>query len=341
MTPQTNEWEDRMSSVDVVVPCYNYGRYLRQCVESVLAQEGVAVRVLVIDDCSTDDTPEVGRALAAEDARVEYRRHETNHGHIATYNEGFKWATGRATLLLSADDMLTAGALYRASVQLDLHPDVGLVFGRQLSMKDGFPPRKPNQKPDFQIIDGIELIRTMCGSGSNPVDTPTAVVRTTTLHEVGEYSRALPHTADMEFWLRVAACSRIVILSADQAYKREHGQNMEFQFITRMERDLSQRWEAFDAFFAREESRIQDVAQLRLTARQALADLAFWAGSEAFDRGDRGHCEVLLDLAKRLNPNLTVKKCWSRLTWKRRLGVRAWRALRPLIERVRVEVGRS
>ena len=55
-----------MPSVDVIVPCYNYGRFLRECVESVLDQDGVDVRVLIIDDASADDTPDVGRALAAD-----------------------------------------------------------------------------------------------------------------------------------------------------------------------------------------------------------------------------------------------------------------------------------
>ena len=58
-----------MSRVDVIVPCYNYGRFLRECVESVLSQP-VEVRVLIIDDASTDDTPEVAAALAAEDANL-------------------------------------------------------------------------------------------------------------------------------------------------------------------------------------------------------------------------------------------------------------------------------
>ena len=76
-----------MSRVDVIVPCYNYGRFLRECVESVLTQP-VDVRVLIIDDASTDDTPEVAAALAAEDGRVEFRRHAVNRGHIAYLQRG-------------------------------------------------------------------------------------------------------------------------------------------------------------------------------------------------------------------------------------------------------------
>src|SRR5436190_991816 len=104
-----------MASVDVFVPCYNYARFLRECVGSVLAQEGVDVRVLILDDSSTDDSEQVGRALAAEDPRIEYRRHEKNRGHIATYNEGVEWIAGDYAMLLSADDMLAPGALARAA----------------------------------------------------------------------------------------------------------------------------------------------------------------------------------------------------------------------------------
>ena len=57
-----------MTTVDVVIPCYNYARYLRGCVESVLSQPDVSVRVLVIDDASSDETSEVGQELAASRA---------------------------------------------------------------------------------------------------------------------------------------------------------------------------------------------------------------------------------------------------------------------------------
>jgi glycosyltransferase involved in cell wall biosynthesis len=104
-----------MSRVDVVVPCYNYGRFLRECVHSALSQEGVAVRVLIVDDCSPDDSEAVGRQLAAEDPRVEYRRNPVNRGHITTYNSAFDWLRAEYTSFLSADDLLTPGALRRAA----------------------------------------------------------------------------------------------------------------------------------------------------------------------------------------------------------------------------------
>ena len=58
-----------------------------------------------------DDSEKVGTELASRDPRILYRRHLVNRGHIATYNEGIEWAEGDYLLVLSADDLLTPGAL--------------------------------------------------------------------------------------------------------------------------------------------------------------------------------------------------------------------------------------
>src|SRR5207253_1266650 len=101
-----------MSRIDVAVPAYNHRRFLEGCVRSILSQP-VDVRVLIVDDCSSDDTPDVAAALVANDARVEYRRHSTNVGAPATFNECLDWATADYTHLIAADDCLTPGALAR------------------------------------------------------------------------------------------------------------------------------------------------------------------------------------------------------------------------------------
>ncbi len=116
-----------MSSVSVVIPCYMYGHFLEECAASVLDdQEGVDVRVLIIDDASPDDSAEVAHKIAARDPRVEVIVHEANQGNIATINEGLlDWADGDYWTVLSADDRLTPGALRRARDLLDAHPDAG------------------------------------------------------------------------------------------------------------------------------------------------------------------------------------------------------------------------
>src|SRR5262245_27952486 len=121
-----------MSSVSVVIPCYNYGHFLEDVVSSVLDdQPGVDVRALIIDDASPDDSADVARKIAARDPRVDLIVHPINKGHIATYNEGLlEWADGDYCVMISADDRLTPGALGRARDLFDAHPNVGFVYGR-------------------------------------------------------------------------------------------------------------------------------------------------------------------------------------------------------------------
>ena len=75
----------RIPSLTVVIPCYNYGRYLRDCVTSVTTnQPGIDVDVLIIDDNSTDDSLQTALRIAEADPRVRVIAHQSNKGHIAT-----------------------------------------------------------------------------------------------------------------------------------------------------------------------------------------------------------------------------------------------------------------
>ena len=70
--------------VSVVIPCYNYGRFLPHGVAAALAQVDVDVEVIVVDDASPDGSAEVAHRLAAADSRVKVIARATNQGHIRT-----------------------------------------------------------------------------------------------------------------------------------------------------------------------------------------------------------------------------------------------------------------
>src|SRR5262245_30918874 len=126
-----------MISVDVLIPCYNYGRYLERCVDSALSQDGVQVRVLIVDDTSTDGSLEEARRLAARDSRVSVLAHPVNKGHIATFNDGIAWASAPYMVLVSADDLLAPLALSRSVALMEAKPEVGFVFGQLCQFDDG------------------------------------------------------------------------------------------------------------------------------------------------------------------------------------------------------------
>lgn len=125
----------------VIVINFNYARYLGAAIDSALAQQGVAVEVVVVDDCSTDDS----RALIESYGdRIVACFHAANAGMSASANTGFAASRGNRVLFLDADDYLLPGAL--ATFAEALRPGVVQVQARlQLIDSDGrvedvFPP---------------------------------------------------------------------------------------------------------------------------------------------------------------------------------------------------------
>jgi glycosyltransferase involved in cell wall biosynthesis len=327
-----------MTSVDVVIPCYKYGHFLGLCLESVLSQRGVALRVLIIDDASPDGSAEVARKLAAQDGRVEFRQHAANQGAIATYNEGLDWAAGDYTLIISADDLLTPGALLRAVKHLDAHPEVGLAYGRQIVFETDPPPLSSGSDSDrcgWRVLTGPEFWERGCKTGANPVMTPTAIVRTRLQKQLGWYRQELPLTHDMEMWLRFAAHASVGVLDADQAFKRRHAKSLQTEVCESVLDGLRQHKNAFKVLFRDHGGRIAERGRLQALADRSIAVAAFWLASEAFDRGDAAGFQQCLDFALATYPDLPSLPEWSRLRWKRRLGIKVWSRLRPLIDRVR------
>ena len=310
-------------SVSVVIPCYNYGRYLRKCVDSVLEQHDVEVDVLVIDDCSTDNTAEVGVAVA-RDPRVSFRRHESNKGHIATYNEGLEWASGAYTVLLSADDLLAPGALARAVAVLDTNADVGMVYGRAVRFETE-PPVLARGAYQVQVWKGADWIAKRCRTATCTIASPEVTVRTSLYKALGGYRPDLPHTADLEMWLRIASHAGVAyVRGADQAFYRVHAASMSRTAFSASIHDLQGRKGSFDALFEGMADPLPNGPSLRARANRALARDALWRACRAFDRRrlDAVGVDELEQFAKETYPGATRLREYHGLRLRRRLGPR-------------------
>lgn len=283
-----------MSSVSVVIPCYNYGHFLEQAVSSVLDdQPGVDVRVLIIDDASPDGSVEVARRIAARDPRVEVLAHETNRGNIATFNEGLlEWADGDYCLLLSADDRATPGALGRARDLLDAHPEVGFVYGRSVWFEDGTtPPPARTKVRGWSVWPGHEWLEHRFRQAENSITCPEVVVRTSLQHRVGGYDPQLPKAADMEVFMRLAAYGDVGFLrGVDQAFYRLHRVNMRKSVSALM--DLSDRRQVFELVLQRYGERLPDPQRLSEAVNRQLAHEALWSAGRVYDRGRLRRSEV-------------------------------------------------
>ncbi|RJG43344.1 glycosyltransferase family 2 protein [Mesorhizobium sp. DCY119] len=312
-----------MTTVQIIVPCYNYGRYLRACVNSALSQENVDVKVLIIDDCSSDDTLDMCKQLASEDRRVDYIHHAVNKGHIATYNEGLALAESDYLVLLSADDLLTPGCLSRATALMNYHPSVGLTYGYPIPVYGPALPPARTEDTGWTIWRGGDWIERMCRAGKNFICCPEVVIRTSIQHRLGGYKASLPHSADMEMWLRAAAISDIGrINGADQAYYRVHNANMHRTVHAGFLYDLRARRDAILSAFENEAGALPDAAAMQETARRTLALTALRYACQIIDSGraESEPVDLYREFALDLYPAAANTRQWQSLE-RRRNGV--------------------
>ncbi len=325
-----------MSTVGVVVPCYRYGHLLRDSVGSVLDQHGVDVRVLIIDDASPDDSAERAREIAAGDSRVEVAVHVDNRGHIRTYNEGLlEWCDTDYAVLLSADDMLTPGSLGRAVDFLDATPEAGLVYGHYVRFdgKGALPPVRTGS-PTWRRYEGQAWLRRRFSHGNGCIASPEVVVRTSVQQAVGGYDPALPHTGDIEMWMRFAARADLGYLrGVDQAYYRVHDLSMSTTYYADGGLgDLRQRWAAYAAFLEKDGDRVEHRMDMERTIRRRIARDALWRACRALDggRGDREPVDALVAFALETYDGARGLSEYRGLRWRRAVGNR----ISPTVRRV-------
>lgn len=262
--------------VDVIVPCYRYGHVLFNCVASIIAQSGVQVRVVIVDDASPDHTAQVAAGLAAADSRIEVIRHEHNRGHIATFNHGLEHLDAEFVTLVSADDLLTEGSLARAVAVMRRHPEVGFVYGRVRHFTQRW--HTPCQVPAGTTIwAGDRWLQQRCQRAVNVITSPEVVVRTATHRQVGGYEPTLPHTADLHLWLRLAGVADVAFLRGrTQAGYRVHQNSLQRTVHAGAAVDVGERLAMFQHLAHHAWRDRADVDQLLATAMTAIAQEAAW-----------------------------------------------------------------
>ena len=115
-------------TISVVMPAYNAVRTLEESVRSVLAQTDPDWELIVLDDCSTDDTWALIEQLAALDSRIRPVRNERNCGVGLTRNRGVSLARGDWVAFLDSDDLWTPDKLSKQRALLERYPETGLFY---------------------------------------------------------------------------------------------------------------------------------------------------------------------------------------------------------------------
>ena len=222
-----------MPRVSFIVPCYRLAHLLADCVNSILTQTFEDLEVLVMDDCSPDDTRTVAATL--RDSRVRYIRNETNLGHLRNYNKGLALARGEYLWLISADDRLRAPCVVdRFVAAMDAHPDAGYVFCPVMKFDDSGETTLHGSHGDRDaVLEGRRFLRTLAEGNSVPA--PAGMVRRSCYERITMFPLDLPFAGDWYLWSAFALFTNVVYLAEPMVSYRVHAANMTLDFKRRAE----------------------------------------------------------------------------------------------------------
>lgn len=180
--------------VSVILPTYNRGWILEQAVDSVLDQDYANIKLIVVDDGSTDDT---GHLLSMFKNRITVIR-QANRGVSAARNTGIRAATGELIALLDSDDAWLPGKVAAQVAFFKEHPDALICQTEEIWIRNGVRvnPGKRHRKQAGMIF---ERSLALC------LVSPSAVMmQRSLLDEVGLFDESLPACEDYDLWLRIA-----------------------------------------------------------------------------------------------------------------------------------------
>jgi len=246
--------------ISVVIPTHNREDRVIACVESVLTQSLLAREVIVVDDCSTDDTV---KKLEKFGDNIKIIRSDGNRGPAHARNLGVEHARGEWIAFLDSDDLWECGKLERQWEFLAANPFCEILQSEEVWIRDGVRvnPRDRHRKPEGWIWRrSLELCL---------VSPSSVMMRKSLFDESGGFDESLPACEDYDLWIRIGR--RRVVGLAPSLSVIKHGGH---------EDQLSRRYPAMDRFRVRALMKALETeddpvfaSTLRTAARRKLAVL--------------------------------------------------------------------
>lgn len=268
-------------AVSVVMPVRDGAPWLSEACLSILGQSLANLELIVIDDGSSDASPDILSALAAADRRLRWQR-QAPLGLVAALDHGLGLAEAPLLARLDADDVALPTRLALQSAFMAAHPDV-VLLGSWAHRIDAGGRRLGRLDPPTAHHD---LVRQL--AARNPFVHSTVMMRTAAARRIGGYRAACDGAEDYDLWLRLSEQGSVAILGEPLVLYREHGDS-----VTRR-RHVRQ---CFAARLARQAAR-----ERRDGGRDSLSGLAEppdWWAADADDRNYAADARIcrLLDLA--------------------------------------------
>lgn len=209
--------------VSVVIPAYNRARYIRETVDSVLAQTWPEVELIVTDDGSTDGTWEILQAYE-RDGKLRLLTHpgRENRGQSAALNRAIDQATGAYLAILDSDDVFEPDKFEVLVPFLEAHPEYGLAYSNGIAIDgegrylyDVMPPdHEETNDPDRMLLDCYFLLPQ------------NAVVRRQVFDRAGRFEEAFRSAQDHDMLIRIMEITQAAYLPQKLFRYRRHGDSI-------------------------------------------------------------------------------------------------------------------
>jgi hypothetical protein len=248
-------------AVSVVMSVRDGERYLATAIDSVLAQTLTNLELVVVDDGSTDSSPQILADYASRDERVLVHRHE-NAGLATSLNRGVAQARAPLIARLDADDVARHDRLELQVAYLEENTGVGLVGGAVVFIDEADRTFAETRYPttDLEIREAF--------SSTTPFVHSAVTMRREAFEEAGGYRAAFPHAEDLDLWLRIAAGWHLANLTDTVVSYRVHSQQ---STVTQLEQQSLSALGARVAWRARARGIPDPFDEVALVDRQALA----------------------------------------------------------------------
>ena len=225
-----------MALVSIVLPVYNGEKYLRESMDSILAQTWQEWELICVDDCSTDSTPEILREYAARDSRIRVIRNERNQKLPRSLNIGFAEAKGEFLTWTSDDNAYLPEALRVMHETLMKHEEVPMVVG-DMELMD-------SQGNFYGIRETYEKEKMYL----NNCVGACFMYRHTVMEQIGEYDTSCFLVEDYDYWMRIQKfCGAILHIPRKLYRYRIHQESLS---STRMHDVYLQRMKLLENYFS-------------------------------------------------------------------------------------------
>jgi glycosyltransferase involved in cell wall biosynthesis len=224
-TSQGVEAEQPAPTLSVTVLNYNYARYLPQCLDSILRQTWTDFELILINDCSTDNSLEVIQPYLA-DPRVKLVNHEHNKGYISSLIEGSELSRGKYITVISADDYCVSDRAFDSLLR-PMEADDAVVLA--YAAHGHYTPdsvcryhRRPH--PESYVRSGVDEFRDLVLE--NYILHSGTIIRAVTYRAVGGYDPHARYAPDSVMWMTLCGQGKVAYC-ADELYAyRVHDQSM-------------------------------------------------------------------------------------------------------------------